>query len=171
MDAAVASPSPTATSTANQSVNTVGSQSLGEIEVVANIRVRKFKKRKEICAPPVGQPFGMNVQHLPQLGIGVNTVHYTSPLFNSIRRGDILCEFMGKNLRHDTSVMDFVNMLRKEVSDGTERKIVVEYTAADLIKLWERGKQYSNMCLILKWWCYCYLAVLLYLFFMYTIIF
>jgi hypothetical protein len=137
--------------TTNIEEHTLPTSIIGDIEIVAGIKVRKLKKKKLVLAP-LGKPLGLNIQALPKLGIGVNTVKVTSCVFTSIQRGDIFSEFMGNKL-HNESAYDFVQMVKginpsagadgnAKANKNSTRILVVEYTAANVAKLWEKiGKK------------------------------
>ena len=115
---------------------------IGDIEIISNMRVRKLKKKRIVSAPATGT-LGLNIQAVPPLGIGVNTVHPSSCIYALTRRGDIFCEFMGNNLRNVSS-LEFVKMI-KDSQNISERLFVVEYTAADLDKLWDPVPQQGKV--------------------------
>ena len=140
----------------------------GEIEIIENVKVRKLQRRKVITVNISG-PLGVNVQLIPKLGIGVNTVNSTSAVYDKIHRGEIICEFNGQKLHDINHVKDFVEMAKQ--CDGDERQFVIEYVATSLGTMWKdtaqtaKGmelvyiqllslfcycKQYNNLCFFLK---------------------
>ncbi len=125
-------------STAPTTEEEMASKILGKREIISNITVRKLNKPKKVTAP-IGQPLGLAIVAVPQIGIGVCTVRSDSKLYNTIKRGDIFTEFMGYSLKN-ASAKDFAMLLkRKDDVSGGKFVLVVEYTAADLILLFDNA--------------------------------
>ena len=125
----------------------VVSNYVGDKEIIAGVAVRKLNKKKYIFAP--FGTLGLCIQELPQLGIGVETVNKGSILFDTVRRGYIFSEFMGKSLKN-VSGLEFKQMVcRKDVS-MLERKLVVEYVAADFTVLFGPTKGKKKMLVLLS---------------------
>lgn len=120
--------------TSNNALTLTGMMS-EDTEIIADVKVRKLRKKKTVIAP-FGKKLGLNIQHVPSLGIGVNTVHYSSCMFTKVTRGDIFCEFMGQQL-HNVTAAEFVDMI-KRVDNKNDRRLIIEYTAADLKLLWRK---------------------------------
>ena len=115
---------------------------MGAKEIIAGVAVRKLKRKKCILAPL--QTLGLRIKALPQLGIGVQSIDHDSILFQTTLRGYIFSEFMGQSLKNVTS-HEFKEMLQRKDGSVVDRKLIVEYIAADLTMLFKSTEGKKNL--------------------------